>query len=69
MQGTKGGGKKVALVVAQWNGEITSALVAGAESTLLEAGVYARDILKLNVPASFELPFGAKEVLQKKSVE
>lgn len=51
------------IVVAQWNQDITSSLLAGAEKTLHAAGVNPEDIEILHVPGSFELPWGAKHLL------
>ena len=60
-----GKGKKIALVVAEWNSQITEKLFQGAKHTLLEFGVAKSDILRINVPGSFELIFGAKKALEK----
>ena len=65
----KGRGYKIALVVAEWNSEITTALKEGAIKALVEAGVWKRDILSVEVPGSFELAFGAKQVLKHKLVD
>ena len=65
----RGRGYKIALVVAQWNTEITEALKEGAITALTEAGVWHRDILTVEVPGSFELAFGAKQVIQNKAVD
>ena len=65
----KGRGRQIALVVAEWNSEITEALKEGAIEALNQAGVWNRDILTVNVPGSFELPFGAKQVIENKSVD
>jgi 6,7-dimethyl-8-ribityllumazine synthase len=59
--------KKIALVVAQWNSEITHALSNGAIDTLIKSGVAERNIHKFSVPGSFELPHGAKTVLSGKT--
>ena len=59
--------KKVALVVAQWNEEITSSLAKGAKDTLEQSGVPFRNIHEFSVPGSFELPHGAKMVLSGKT--
>lgn len=51
---------KVGIVVAEWNHEITSALLEGALSTLTSNGVRPENILQRWVPGSFELIYGAK---------
>lgn len=65
----KARGKKITLVVAQWNKEITQGLQDGAMETLYKLGVYNRDIKVVEVPGSFELPFAAKQVVQNNSVD
>lgn len=64
-----GRGAKIALVVSQWNTEITSGLKDGAVETLVNARVWRRDIIVVEVPGSFELPFGAAQVMKHKEVD
>ncbi|MDO6437727.1 6,7-dimethyl-8-ribityllumazine synthase [Cyclobacterium sp. 1_MG-2023] len=52
--------KTFALVVAEWNDEITSSLYSGAVETLLGYGAKKENIYRKNVPGSFELPLGAQ---------
>jgi 6,7-dimethyl-8-ribityllumazine synthase len=52
--------KTFALVVAEWNDEITSSLYSGAVETLLRYGAKKEHIYRKNVPGSFELPLGAQ---------
>jgi 6,7-dimethyl-8-ribityllumazine synthase len=52
-------GMTIGIVVAEWNPEITEALYKGAEQTLLDAGCKKENIIRHNVPGSFELPTGA----------
>ncbi|MGB5237099.1 MAG: 6,7-dimethyl-8-ribityllumazine synthase [Flavobacteriaceae bacterium] len=54
---------KIGLVVSQWNGEITEALYDGAYGTLVECGAMAENIIRRNVPGSFELVFGCKKLI------
>ena len=56
------------LVVSQWNNDITDGLFKGAYETLLDCGVSSDNILKLEVPGSFELIFGSK-ILYKKNCD
>jgi 6,7-dimethyl-8-ribityllumazine synthase len=51
------------LVVSEWNPEITEKLYHGARETLLECGVHDKNILRWNVPGSFELPFGCRKMI------
>lgn len=55
---------KVALVVAEWNSQITENLFLGAKEALLACGVKHENIFRSNVPGSFELVFGAKKALE-----
>lgn len=57
---------RIGIIVSEWNNEITEALFDGAKQTLLDAGVSNEDIIRKNVPGSFELPLGAKFLLDEK---
>lgn len=48
---------RVGVVAARWHGEITAALLAGAQRALTDAGLEAPTVLR--VPGSFELPVAA----------
>ncbi len=48
------------IVVSEWNGKITEKLYKGASNTLIECGAISSDIVKYNVPGSYELVYGAK---------
>ncbi|NDW09579.1 6,7-dimethyl-8-ribityllumazine synthase [Dysgonomonas sp. 520] len=52
----------IGIVVSEWNGEITNALLDGAYKTLLKHGVKEENIMVEFVPGSFELVFGAKQL-------
>ena len=52
------------IVVAEWNDEITGALAKGAKEALLELGASSRNVHIHNVPGSFELPLGAKLLIE-----
>jgi len=52
------------IVVSEWNTEITENLFKGAEETLLKHGTNKNNIIRLNVPGSFELIYGCKHILQ-----
>lgn len=58
---------RVVIVVAKWNPAITEPLYRGAHQVLLEQGLRPENILRYDVPGSFELPFGAHLALQKHS--
>ncbi|HLT65952.1 MAG TPA: 6,7-dimethyl-8-ribityllumazine synthase [Flavobacterium sp.] len=50
---------KVGIVVSEWNGHITDGLYQGAVQVLKDCGMPDENIIKWNVPGSFELIFGA----------
>lgn len=55
-------GKRIALIVAEWNADITQGLLKGAVTALIDLGVLKNDIDTLNVPGTFELTYGANQV-------
>ncbi len=57
------------IVVSEWNPEITEGLKQGAIETLLENGVNEENITIWDVPGTFELPFGCKQMIQKLNVD
>lgn len=57
-------GMRFALVVAEWNEEITSGLAKGAVDTLITAGVNENDISQHYVPGSFELVYASKKLCE-----
>jgi 6,7-dimethyl-8-ribityllumazine synthase len=57
------------IVVSEWNENITEALCIGAISGLIENEVPAEQIIRWNVPGSFELIYGAKKMLQTQNVD
>lgn len=57
-QEVDGTGARVAIVAALWHETVMDGLVAGALTTLREAGVTAIDVVR--VPGAFELPIVAK---------
>lgn len=61
--------KTFALVVAEWNEEITEPLYQGAFDALLKLGAKKKNIIRKNVPGSFELPLAAQWMAEKKEVD
>ena len=59
-----GKGRKIGIVYAEWNDEITYALRDGAVKTLLDNGVEEIDITLASVPGSFELIYGASQMVK-----
>lgn len=56
-------GMRIGIVVSEWNENITAALLNGAKSTLMKHGVAAEDIKVMTVPGSFELVYGASQMV------
>jgi 6,7-dimethyl-8-ribityllumazine synthase len=61
--------KKFAIVVAEWNEEITEALFLGAQENLLASGVKKQNIIRKAVPGTFELTLGALWMAEKKDID
>jgi 6,7-dimethyl-8-ribityllumazine synthase len=61
--------KRFAIVVAEWNAEVTEKLFEGAFKTLINNGVQAENIVRANVPGSFELSFGSQIYAQKPDID
>ncbi len=57
------------IVVSEWNAEITEGLYAGAIEALLDCGALTENIIRWNVPGSFELTFGCHKMLQTQKVD
>jgi len=60
--------KKFAIVVAEWNEDITEPLFESAYHALIEMGVKKSNIIRKNVPGSFELPLAAQWEAEKKDI-
>ncbi|MCP9200909.1 6,7-dimethyl-8-ribityllumazine synthase [Gramella sp. GC03-9] len=50
------------IVVSEWNDEITEGLFQGAFDAFIENGVLKENIVRWNVPGSFELIYGCKKM-------
>ena len=61
--------KKFAIVVAEWNEEITEALYDGAVSSLLAHGVKKNNIVRKVVPGTFELSLGGLWMAEDKKID
>lgn len=57
------------IVVSAWNDNITEQLFKGAYAALLDCGALQKNIVRWNVPGSFELVFGSKKMVQEQSVD
>lgn len=57
-------GMRFGIVVSEWNEHITSALMNGARDTLIKNGACEGDIRIMTVPGSFELIYGASQLVK-----
>lgn len=55
------------IIVSEWNDDITEGLYQGAYATLIDNGVTPSNILRWNVPGSFELIYGCKKMMDSHS--
>ena len=53
---------KFGVVVSEWNAKITQNLFQGAFDAFLDCGAIKENIVRWNVPGSFELIYGAKKM-------
>ena len=61
--------KRFAIVVSEWNTEVTSALYTGAYDTLLKFGASESNITSTQVPGSFELSLGAQKMAERNEID
>ncbi len=52
------------IVVSEWNSKITEGMFQGAFDALKDCGAINENIVRWNVPGSFELIFGCKQITQ-----
>lgn len=52
------------IVVSEWNEQITEGLFSGAIEALRDCGALETNIIRWNVPGSFELIYGAKKMIE-----
>ena len=57
------------IVVSEWNPEITENLYIGAEEALVEHGASIENIIRWNVPGSFELVYGCKRIVETQNLD
>ncbi len=62
-------GKKIGIVVSEWNNNVTGALLDGALCTLKKHGVLEEDITVWRVPGSFELIYGSAQMVKQEDVD
>lgn len=59
-----GSGARISIVVSEWNETITESLYAACYQTLIDSGCNKENIIRKNVPGSFELVLGAKWAIE-----
>lgn len=59
---------RFAIVVAEWNTEVTERLFEGAFSTLVSCGVKKENIIRGNVPGSYELTLASQWFAQQEDI-
>lgn len=61
--------QRYAIVVADWNSEITFSMAQGAIETFIKHGVAEDNIDLLHVPGTVELTFGAARIMKEERVD
>ena len=64
-----GGDYRIGIIAAEWNPEVTNAMLQGAYDTLLEHGVKEDSIQVYHVPGTFELSSAANLVLSRTALD
>ncbi|WP_339839943.1 6,7-dimethyl-8-ribityllumazine synthase [uncultured Maribacter sp.] len=62
-------GLRFGIVVSEWNSDITEGLFSGALEALLDCGALSSNVLRWNVPGSFELTYGAKKMIETQKLD
>ena len=60
---------KIGIAVAEWNEEVTFALLDGAISLLNEAGITENNITTVKVPGSFELILASQKLAERNEID
>ncbi len=63
------GRQRYAIVVADWNSEITYAMAQGALDTFIKHGVAEDNIAIVHVPGAVELTYGAARIMKEERVD
>ena len=63
------GRQRYAIVVADWNSEITYAMAQGAIDTFIKHGVQEDNIDVMHVPGTVELTYGAARIMREEHVD
>ena len=60
---------RFAIVVSEWNEGVTESLYNGAYETLVTQGAQADNIIRKDVPGSFELSLGAQKMAENEDID
>ena len=60
---------RIGIIVSEWNEDITSLLYSGCRKTLIDLGLKKKNLLKLQVPGSFELPGASKMLIESRKMD
>ena len=63
------GRQRYAIVVADWNSEITYAMAQGAIDTFIKHGVQEDNIDVIHVPGTVELTYGAARIMREERID
>ena len=63
------GRQRYAIVVADWNSEITYAMAQGAIDTFIKHGVQDDNIDVIHVPGTVELTYGAARIMREERID
>ena len=63
------GRQRYAIIVADWNSEITYSMAQGAIDTFVKHGVQKENIDVLHVPGTVELTYGAARIIKEEHVD
>ena len=63
------GRQRYAIVVADWNSEITYAMAQGAVDTFIKHGVQEDNIDVIHVPGTVELTYGAARIMREERID
>lgn len=61
--------KRFGVLVSEWNEEVTEALFVGAFETLVSHGAVRSNIIRQDVPGSYELSLGAQYMAQRDDID
>lgn len=55
---------KVGVVVSEWNDQVTNGLFTGVKDAMLDCGLEDENLIRWDVPGSFELIYGARKMIE-----